>query len=120
MKKLIALLASAALALGLLAAPAFADEIGEGELADVTMREAQAVFLEYLESRGLQLQVGTQEYYNYICQQLSEHTDAELLASCDYELIRAYMAEYKAMYEDFLLASEHMQLGGQGALDETN
>lgn len=119
MKKLIALFVSAALAFEMLALSAFANEPAVDEFDDISMREAQTAFLEYLESKGLELQLGTQEYYDYISRQLLELADADLLAAPNYDLIHAYMVEYKTMYEDFLLVTEQMQLGG-GSLDETN
>lgn len=118
MKKLVSLLAGAVLAVELLAVPAFAakDE-SQTEPNDITMHEAQAMFLEYLEGEGIELQLGTPEYYEYISRQLLERTDADLLSDPNYDIIHVYMAGYKAMYEDFVLNFEQT---AESALDETN
>lgn len=68
---------------------------------ETTLGTLQDLLLDHLKQNGkLLLKPNTNAYYNYICQQLFEATDKTLLEHPHYELIHAYMVEYKTAHED--------------------
>lgn len=71
--------------------------------SEVSLGEIQEMFVSYLDDAGLSFEPGTTDYYEYIVEQLLDHTDTNLRNNENYDLIHAYMAEYKVNYEDYLL-----------------
>jgi|GEM_PF-1519695 len=76
---------------------------------DVTLGELQETFDEYLMEEGYDFSEGTDEYYEYINEQLLYHTDERLRQHPSYDLLHAFMVEYKVAYADFLLCQEVLE-----------
>ena len=76
------------------------NDTGYGE---VSLGELQEMFVAHLDNVGLSLEPGTMAYYEYIVEQLLDHTDDNLRSNENYDLLHAYMVEYKVTYEDYLL-----------------
>lgn len=105
MKKAIsALLVFVMVMLSLLPAWAFAEEGSTGY--DVTLGEIQQELIDYASITGTKIEPGTDSYYNYIVSQLLDYSDQKLREHPHYDLIHAYMAEYKVAYEDYLFCRE--------------
>lgn len=105
MKKAIsALLVFLMVMLSLLPAWAFAEEGSTGY--DVTLGEIQQELIDYASITGTKIEPGTDSYYNYIVSQLLDYSDQKLREHPHYDLIHAYMAEYKVAYEDYLFCRE--------------
>jgi len=93
------------------------------ERNDYTIGEIQEILLNYLSEKGLEYEVGSEEFTNFVNDQVLNDTDKELTSRSDYELITAYMVEY--LYE--LERLEVEKAGGQSnsveytedALDES-
>lgn len=102
MKKMMCLLMSL-LTTVLLVIPAFAyesdPEWNGRSVYSYTMDEAQDMLLEYLEASGQTYEIGSVEYYNFICNQLLETSDTMLANLPNYSIIHSYMAMYKNAYE---------------------
>ena len=81
---------------------AFATEIDStNTTADsITIRELQELVIRHLQENHLAIKIGTNEYYAYIVEQLIEGSDKVLSTNEHYDLIHAYMANYKLRYED--------------------
>lgn len=104
MKKIMSLLLVLILMLTLTPSMAFAEK---GNSAyDVSLGEIQQEFIEYTINAEIKIEPGTEAYYNYIVNQLLEHSDEKLCEHPRYNLIHAYMAEYKVTYEDYLFCRE--------------
>lgn len=73
------------------------------EYGEVSLGEIQELFIAHLDDVGLSLEPGTMAYYEYIVEQLLDHTDDILCSNENYDLLHAYMVEYKVTYEDYLL-----------------
>lgn len=73
------------------------------EYGEVSLGEIQELFIAHLDDVGLSLEPGTMAYYEYIVEQLFERTDDILRSNENYDLLHAYMVEYKVTYEDYLL-----------------
>lgn len=104
MKKIMSLLLVLTLMLTLSPSMAFAEN--GNSTYDVSLGEIQQEFIEYTTNAGLKLEPGTDVYYNYIVNQLLDHSDEKLREHPHYDLIHAYMAEYKITYEDYLFCRE--------------
>jgi len=61
---------------------------------EVKLSEIQQVLLDYFSENGIELQVGTEEYTEYILLQQLENKDEVLSGHPQYELIDYYMGEY--------------------------
>lgn len=107
MKKVLAILVVFSLIIASATMSVFAADTGSDEagIDNVSLGQIQDIFVDYLDERGLSLEPGTTEYYNYVLEQLLDHSDTELCNHDNYDLIHAYMAEYKLAYEDYLLCS---------------
>ena len=75
----------------------------DAEYGEVSLGEIQEMFVAHLDNAGLSLEPGTMAYYEYIVEQLFERTDDILRSNENYDLLHAYMVEYKVTYEDYLL-----------------
>lgn len=107
MKKVIALMLSVVLMLSVASLPVFAAEGGKEHISENTsLGEIQEMFVTHLHNQGISLEPGSVDYYEYIVEQLLDHTDQNLRNNENYDLIHAYMAEYKVNYEDYLLCQE--------------
>lgn len=105
MKKTIsALLAVMMITLSFLPALVLAEE--RNTTYDVTLGEIQQYLLDYTSVAGSKIEPGTDSYYDYIVDQLLNHSDQKLCEHPHYDLIHAYMAEYKVAYEDYLFCRE--------------
>lgn len=89
----------------------------EPSVSDVTLGQIQDWFVDYVKDNGLQLMVGTREYYDYIAEQLLEHSDKNLLEVSNYDLIHAYMVEYKVTYDDYLYLEEILSGNSDSIID---
>ena len=104
MRKIMSFLLVLTLMLALSPGMAFAEN--RNSTYDVSLGEIQQEFIEYITNAGLKLEPGTDVYYNYIVIQLLDHSDEKLREHPRYDLIHAYMAEYKITYEDYLFCRE--------------
>lgn len=73
----------------------------------VTMEQLQDMVLDYFKSSGISYQVGTPEYLSYITEQLLYGTDQELKKLDYYDMITAYFAHYKNIYEDAIIKNSY-------------
>ena len=107
MKKVLAILLALLLVVSSATMSAFAADTGSNETTkdDISLGQIQEIFVDYLNEKGLSLEPGTTEYYNYVLEQLLDHSDKDLYNHDNYDLIHAYMVEYKLAYEDYLLCS---------------
>lgn len=82
--------------------PAFANDTGNKtkSVDDYTLGEIQNMVILYFNDESIDLQIGTPEYYDYIVEQLLYGTDQNLKNHPQYDLIHAYMAEYKLASEN--------------------
>lgn len=62
--------------------------------------------IDYASIAGSKIVPGTDSYYDYVVNQLLNHSDQKLCEHPHYDLIHAYMAEYKVTYEDYLFCRE--------------
>ena len=83
-----------------------AKNVPKGASKDVSLGQIQDVFIDYIDEKEISIQIGTDEYYEYIIDQLLDHNDKELMNHPKYKLIHAYMVEYKVAYDDYLLIKE--------------
>lgn len=67
----------------------------------------------YFQENNMNIQVGSEEFYAYVKEQLFEHTDEELRQNKDYDLITAYFVEYYNSYNDYELCSGLSDLNQQ-------
>lgn len=104
MKKTISALLALMMLLSMLPTFAFAAESNASN--NVTLGEIQQELIDYVNNTGAELEPGTDTYYNYIVDQLLNQTDKELREHPNYNLIHAYMVEYKVAYEDYLFCRE--------------
>ena len=65
---------------------------------DVTLEEIQQELIDYASIAGSKIVPGTDSYYDYVVNQLLNHSDQKLCEHPHYDLIHAYMAEYKVTY----------------------
>ena len=100
MKKSIIILATLFLVVSVIPNIVFATGVDEH---NVTLAEIQNMLLEYFEESSITYEPGTDAYYNYILDQLLNHSDQELIKDSNYALIHAYMVEYKNTYEEYLI-----------------
>lgn len=107
MKKVFAMLVALSLVVASVTMSVFAADVGSNEttIDNVSLGQIQDIFVDYLDEKGLPLEPGTAEYYNYVLEQLLDHSDTDLCDHDNYDLIHAYMVEYKLAYEDYLLCS---------------
>lgn len=75
--------------------PAFANLPAEKNVDDYTLGEIQGWVVEYFAKEEIPMQLGTDEYYDYVVNQLISGTDEKLKQHPQYDLIHAYMTEYK-------------------------
>lgn len=61
---------------------------------DYTFGEIENILVEYLKEKGSNLEVGTEEFNNFVMEQMDSDVDRELASREDYHLICAYLAEY--------------------------
>lgn len=73
---------------------------------NITLGTIQDELLAHLEKTGKKYKVGTETYYNYIVEQLFEHTDNDLYNNPNYNIIHSYMVEYKVAYDDYIFCNE--------------
>ena len=105
MKKTISvLLAIMMIMLSLLPTMVLAEE--RDKTYDVTLGEIQQELIDYASIAGSKIVPGTDSYYDYVVNQLLNHSDQKLCEHPHYDLIHAYMAEYKVTYEDYLFCRE--------------
>lgn len=100
-----------------LAADASALESTNG---NVSLGEIQNMLVDYLNDKGLSVEPGTDAYYDFILDQLLNHSDEDLHNHESYDLIHAYMAEYKVAYEDYLLCSSNTVTAITDVIVDTN
>lgn len=104
MKRIIALLLLVLSVFSVAPMVAMAAESGNDiEYGEVSLGEIQEMFVAHLDDVELSLEPGTMAYYEYIVEQLLDHTDEVLRSNENYDLLHAYMVEYKVTYEDYLL-----------------
>lgn len=101
MKKVFAMLVALSLVVASVTMSVFAADVGSNEttIDNVSLGQIQDIFVDYLDEKGLPLEPGTAEYYNYVLEQLLDHSDTDLCDHDNYDLIHAYMVEYKLAYE---------------------
>lgn len=80
-----------------------AEKGNDTEYGEMSLGQIQELFLAHLDDEGLSFEPGTIEYYEYILEQLLNRTDDVLRGNENYDLLHAYMVEYKVAYEDYLL-----------------
>lgn len=68
---------------------------------DYTLGELQDAFLACLAEQSIDLKLGTQEYYDFITEQLIYGSNETLKQHPHYDLLHAYMVEYKVAIEDY-------------------
>lgn len=103
MKKILSILLSVAMLLSISMTAFAAESNNESAYSEISLGEIQEMFVSYLDDAGLSFEPGTAAYYEYIVEQLLNHTDTNLRSNENYDLIHAYMVEYKVNYEDYLL-----------------
>ena len=85
----------------------------------LTMEKLQNMVLEYFESNNIPYQVGTLEYLDYITNQLLFGTDQEIKKLDNYDMITAYFAHYKNIFEDAVITNS-LGLDAQTNLSTTD
>ena len=85
----------------------------------LTMEKLQNMVLEYFESNNIPYQVGTLEYLDYITDQLLFGTDQEIKKLDNYDMITAYFAHYKNIFEDAVITNS-LGLDAQTNLSTTD
>lgn len=76
---------------------------------DYTFGEIEAILVDYIKEKRYSLEVGTEEFNNFVAEQMNSDSDKELASREDYHLICAYFAEYL-----FRLSLEETQNYDQG------
>lgn len=102
MKKLISMLLALIMVFACVPSFAMASEVDGA----ITLGEIQKILVEYLNDIDKPIKPGTEEFYEYVVDQLLNHSDKALQNHEKYDLIHAYMVEYKVTYEDYLLCQE--------------
>ncbi|WP_274157687.1 DNRLRE domain-containing protein [Priestia megaterium] len=75
---------------------------------DYTIKETEALLINYLKEKGLNSEVGSSEFTKYAIEQNTNPTDAELMAKPYYPAISAYLSEYVYAYEQAQGANEEI------------
>lgn len=70
--------------------------------SNVTLGELQETLLAYLNDNGVDVTIGSEEFFAFISDQLIEGTDKKLAGLAEYPLIHAYMAAYKVAAENVI------------------
>lgn len=102
MKKLISMLLALIMVFACVPTFAMASETD----GTITLGEIQEMLVGYLNDIDQPIEPGTKEFYEYVVDQLLDHSDKALRSHEKYDLIHAYMVEYKVAYEDYLLCQE--------------
>lgn len=103
MKRALCVLLSVVMLLSMSMTAFAAERNNTSAYSEISLGEIQEMLVSYLDDAGLPFEPGTTDYYEYIVEQLLDHTDTNLRGNENYDLIHAYMAEYKVNYEDYLL-----------------
>lgn len=74
---------------------------------DKTIIEISDMFHEYLNENNIDLEFGTEEYLNYVYDQMLHTSDENLAKHSYYNEILAYFAEYIGAYEDYIFSGEN-------------
>lgn len=74
---------------------------------DRTIKEIYDIFNEYLNENNIDLKFGTDEYLNYVYDQMLYNSDKKLSKHNEYNEILAYFAEYIGAYEDYTFSGEN-------------
>ena len=107
LKKVIAIVATAAMTMSI-GMPAFANVPIEKNADDYTLGEIQGWVVEYFAKEEIPMQLGTDAYYEYVVDQLISGTDEKLKQHPQYDLIHAYMTEYKLECDKAYMMAEEM------------
>lgn len=94
---------------------AFTTNHTDKTIGEVSLGEIQDALMDYFENNSIDLRPGTQEFYNYVVDQLLSQTDRDLMKEDEYGLIHAYMAEYKVAYDDFVMCERILNSDRQGS-----
>lgn len=102
-----------ALALGILMVipniPAYAAETdSERSIEEYSMGEIQNIIKNYLEENQIELTFGTEEFYNFVVEQLiGDNPDENLKEHPQYDLIHAYLVEYLVDVDSNMIEREN-------------
>lgn len=91
---------------------------------NVTLGEIQVVLEQYLNENYPELEIGEEEFFDFVKEQLlGEKIDEALSQKSEYPLIHAYLVEYYNAYSDYKMCKEMLQedLGRQtkAVIDES-
>lgn len=85
-------------------------ELADGE-EEYTLGELEQMLLAYFDEQGLELEVGSAEFVEYLMLQQLESTDEELLKHPQYELLDYYMGEYVYQLDQMQVFYEPEEVG---------
>lgn len=86
-----------------------------------SMGEIEAILMEYMSENYPDIQPDSEEFYNFIVEQLlGDNKDESLINHENYDLIHTYLTEYKVRYEDYLLCKAMIQSNDPSAKAMTN
>lgn len=85
-----------------------ANTISVKERSDYTLKEAELLFIDFLKSKNLNYEVGSEEFSKYIIElYYSESKDGDFLNSPYNGVLMAYLSEYVYAYETTMKNSEN-------------
>ena len=102
MKKFISFALSVIFIFSCSAIPVLGVETNDRSNMDYKMQEVCDILNDYLEEQNISLAVGTQEYYEYLLDQLMYHEDKNLEKHPQYELILDYASLYLCAYQEHM------------------
>lgn len=77
----------------------------------ITLREIQQELETYLKTNHPELQLGTDEFFEFANKQLIENADSKLAEMEHYAFIHSYLAEYVNEYFDYMICKDALKNG---------
>lgn len=77
----------------------------------ITLREIQQELIEYLKTEDLELELGTEEFFEFANSQIIENIDKKLAAMKNYSLIHSYLTEYVLEYANYDVCKQALAQG---------
>ena len=105
MKKLLSLLLSATLVFSCATMTVLGVQNEEKDNLDYTLAEVRDILNSYFQDNDMEYVVGSEEYYEYLLDQLMFHEDEKLSSHPQYELILDYASAYLCEYQDNMTSS---------------
>ncbi len=76
---------------------------------DVTLREIQQELMEYLGTAYPDMELGSEEFFEFANKQIAEETDEEFTQLKNYAMIHSYLTEYVLEYSDYIFCKQLLE-----------